>query len=138
MFGFLKRLFGTKAERNIKRLKPYVKKINTLYATLAKLSHDELRAETDKLRAFLASKTDTITQEITALQTQVADTGELREKLKLNEKISQLEEKQARITERALHEMLPQAFAIVKETARRFKENTTITVKANDFDKKIA
>ncbi|QNL21777.1 preprotein translocase subunit SecA [Hyphobacterium sp. CCMP332] len=136
----LSKIFGTKSERDIKEILPLVEKINEEYSKLDKLSHDELRGETEKLRSYLEKALSGIDKQIEDLKQKVADNPDLgiHEKEDIFNQVDGLEEKRFEALEKELLEILPKAFAIVKETANRFKSNETIKVKASFFDKQIA
>ncbi|MEQ8519676.1 MAG: preprotein translocase subunit SecA [Cytophagales bacterium] len=136
----LSKIFGTKSERDIKEILPLVEKINEEYSKLDKLSHDELRGETEKLRSYLDKALSGIDKQIEDLKQKVADNPDLgiHEKEDIFNQVDGLEEKRFEALEKELLEILPKAFAIVKETANRFKSNEIIKVKASFFDKQIA
>ncbi len=138
MFSFITKLFGTQSERETKKLDPYVKKINTIYQKLFSLSHDELRAETNKLRQYLQEQVKDIEANIATLKQQITLTSDIKEQYNLFAAIEKQEKKHALKTENALLAILPTAFAIMKETARRFSENKEIVVVATDLDRKFA
>ena len=138
MFGFLKRLFGTKSQRDIKKLRPYVEEINRICESLTHLSHDGLRGETEKLRGQLQKELQPIEDKIAAARIAVEKEVNMREKTNLFRSLDGLEEEYRTVMDEALTKILPRAFAIVKETARRFKEYPTLVVTANDFDRSMA
>ncbi len=133
-------IFGSKTERDLKELQPYVGKINAEYEKLQSLSNDELRAKTQEFKQFITEKTKTITGKIAELKNKIETETNLsiQEKEHLYNEIEKLEKQELEQIEEALQEILPQAFAVVKETARRFKENETLEVTATDLDKELA
>ena len=144
MLGFVsktvKKILGSKSERDIKEVTPQVEKILEHYATLKNLSNDELRNKTvefkERINAFIKEEQ----KEIEDLQDK-AENGtdlNLHQKEELYKQIDNLESKVLDKIEEVLNEILPEAFAVVKETARRFTENPTIEVTATEMDKDIA
>ena len=140
MLKFIAKVFGTKSEKDIKQLMPIVKKINEEFDSLSSLSNDELRNKTqevqDQINAFLKG----IDDDIAALHKKVEDNPnmDIHEKEATFAEIDKLEEKRNEQLEVVLMEVLPVVFAIVKETARRFKDNEELEVTASMFDKKMA
>ncbi len=138
MFKLFSKLFGTKAERDLKELTPYVGRINAEYALLASLTNDQLRAESEGLKAQIASELKSIDEQIGALRQQAADEPNVDKKEAIFKKIDALELDRNKELERVLLEILPKAFAIVKDTARRLKENDRLEVTATYFDREVA
>ena len=134
------KVFGTKSEKDIKVILPLVEQINAEYAKLSSLSHDELRAKSQELKASINEALKHIDDEVAALQKQIDDQPDLdiHEKEDIFNKIDKLEEDRNKELEDVLMSILPQAFAIVKDTARRFKENETLTVQASMLDRTLA
>ncbi|HPW90589.1 MAG TPA: preprotein translocase subunit SecA [Paludibacteraceae bacterium] len=135
--NFLSKLFGNKAQRDLKEIMPTVDKITAIYPSISQLSTDELRARTEDIKQRLRDVVQNERNQITTLRAKVEET-ELNEREKIYVEIDKLEKQITEKLERALNDVLPEAFAIVKDTARRFKENETITVTANDFDRDLA
>ncbi len=134
---FLKKVFGNKSDRDLKEVRPIVDKINEIYPTLASLTNDELRERITKIKESLnASKADK-EKEIADLKAEI-ETLEYEKREPLWEKVDSLKSEIYDILEKCLDEHLPEVFAIVRETARRFKENEHIEVTANEFDRKLA
>jgi len=139
MLGFLSKVFGSKSDRDIKHIRPLVEKIKEEFAKLEGLSHDELRAKTDDFKARIAAYLADIDEEIKNLKTEAEQPEvEMAEKNALYDKVDKLLKDRDKKLEEVLMEILPEAFAVVKETARRFTENTTLEVTANDFDRDLA
>ncbi|MHA4737545.1 preprotein translocase subunit SecA [Dyadobacter sp. MSC1_007] len=138
MFKIFSKLFGTKSERDLKELTPYVDKINAEYALLASLSNDELRAQSTDLKKHIADSLQPIDDQIAVLKQQAADEPNVDSKEAIFKKIDALELDRNKELEKVLLDILPKAFAIVKDTARRFKENDSIEVTASYFDREIA
>src|SRR5690606_36392193 len=139
MLQFLSKLFGSKSERDIKSIQPIVNKIKEEYDKLSSLTNDELRAKTtdfkNRIQAYLAD----IDEEISSLKAEAdQDDVDMGKKTELYEKVDKLSKDRDKKLEEVLLEILPEAFAVVKDTARRFTENTEIEVTATDFDREIA
>lgn len=140
MFDFLKKVFGTKSEKDVKDIEPMVDEINEIFATLANISNDELRARSQKLKQKIQdhikeerAKIDGINAEIAAKPDMDVNTKE-----ELYKEIDAIEVEITKHIEEVLNEILPEAFAILKETARRFKENKELEVTVSDYDTNFA
>jgi preprotein translocase subunit SecA len=138
MFGIIRKLFGTQSERRIQKLRTYVTKINEIYEGFASISNDALRAETDKLREQILAVTAPIDEEIASIGKQIEESTQPQVKYALLDKIEKKEALRNKKVEDILMKLLPTAFAIIKDTARRFKEQDAVTVKATDFDRTLA
>ena len=123
MFGFIKKLFGNKYERDIKTVMPQVDSIKEEYALLESVSNDELRNKTIEFRATIAAFLKEIDQEIDGLKKQVEAIDDIDQKQDIFTEIDKLGKERDEDIEQVLKDILPQAFAVVKETARRFSEN---------------
>ncbi|MCO5248224.1 MAG: preprotein translocase subunit SecA [Chitinophagales bacterium] len=133
------KIFGSKSKRDIKEVMPLVEEINTLYESFQSLSHDELRNKTQEFKEKIAEALSEINAEIDDLKSKAeADDIDLEEKDQLYSKIDELTESRDEVIEDVLMEILPAAFAVVKETARRFQENESITVKATQLDRDLS
>jgi preprotein translocase subunit SecA len=135
-----KLLGGSKSEKDIKSILPYVEQINEHYDAFNTLTHDELRAKTQELRQIIAEKLSVIDQKISDIKAEVdkLDVNDVVEKDRLLSENEQNELERNKQLETVLLEILPIAFAVVKQTARRFADNPTIVVKANDMDRQLA
>ena len=139
MGNILKALFGSKAERDLKKLTPTLKLILAAYERIDKLSDDDLREESQSLR-------DKIKAHIAGEETQIASIKEklsdpeidVKQKESLATELDDLTKKVDEKIEEILDRILPDAFAIMKSTARRFKESETIRVRATDFDRDLS
>ena len=140
MFKLFTRLFGTKSERDLKALWPYVAKINDEVAQLRPLSHDALRSKVIALRKHIQDTLQPLLDQRQALKHQTVDSAsaDIQVLEHLYQDIARLEKQEQEQLEAVLMDLLPQAFAIVKETARRFKENTQLTVRATEYDRALA
>ena len=135
----IKMFFGSKADKDRKEIIPYVEKIKAIYPTIEKLSNDELRARSQALSKsitdFIAEDEATIVKDKELLE---SPTTTLKEKERLSAEIEMLTKRIDDNIEKRLEEILPEAFAIMKDTARRFAENDEVVVTANDFDRNLA
>ena len=132
------KMFGNKYERDMKSVEPFVEKINEEYKKVVPLTNDELRDRTIKLRENI----------LAGIKSEEAEIESLREKaekeedvLKMQNIYDTIDKKDEEILEKLqiiLDKYLPEAFAVMKDTARRFKENETIEVTATDFDRDLA
>ncbi|MEN8248764.1 MAG: preprotein translocase subunit SecA [Bacteroidota bacterium] len=134
------KIFGTKSEKDIKAVMPYVNKINNIFNQLTSLSNDELRNKTVEVRAVIDNHLKPIDDNISQLSKQVEedDSLDIHAKEDIFKQIDKLEEDRNEELEKVLLDVLPDAFAIVKETAKRFKENESIEVTATMHDKQYA
>ena len=135
----LKRLFGNKADRDMKELLPIVSKVNAEWEKIKGVSHDELRQISADLKAKIHAHVKAEEDEIASLKAKVEnEKPSIEEREEIYNRIDKLEEQINTKLEDVLNEILPLAFAVMKDTARRFKENKEIVVKANDFDRNLA
>ena len=134
---FLSSIFGNKATRDMKEIKPWVDKVKAAYPEIAALDNDALRAKTEELKAYIRNSAAEQRSKVEELKASVENT-ELEEREELFAQINKLEKEILDIYEKALDEVLPAAFSIVKETAKRFSENEEITVTATEFDRHLA
>jgi preprotein translocase subunit SecA len=133
-------LGGNKSEKDVQKILPIVNKINHHYEQFHALSNDELRNKTVEFKAKIKAHLSEIDTEIAELQ-QTADSlppQEIHEKDKLYHKIDKLKKDRDKHIEAVLNEILPEAFAIIKETARRFKDNSTLIATATDLDRELS
>ncbi len=133
----LGKILGNKSERDIKEITPIVNQIKEEFERITKLSNDGLREESAKLKRIIAERVKPEEDEIAALKIEVEEV-DIQDTEKIYERIDKLEEMIDEKLETVLNEILPTAFAVVKDTARRFAENTELEVTANDFDKDLA
>ncbi|MBS1580844.1 MAG: preprotein translocase subunit SecA [Bacteroidetes bacterium] len=138
--NLIKKVFGDKATRDLKDVQPVVENVKAEYAKLNGLSNDELRARTAGFKARIAERTAEQQGEVERLRKEIEEDPRMaiHEREERYQRIDKLEEKIVERIEEVLQEILPQAFAVVKETARRFKENAEITVTASELDREIA
>ncbi len=137
--GLIKLFFGSKADKDRKEVEPYLVKIKEIYPTIKALSNDELRAHSAELRRriaeFIAGDEAHIVEQKAKLESSDLSIDD-KEKISkdIDNTVKRIDEK----IEKMLDEILPEAFAIMKDTARRFAENATVVVTANDFDRDLA
>lgn len=135
--SILGKLFGNKSDRDIKEVTPVVTKIKEEYSRISKLSNDGLREESDRIKQIIDERIKPEEDEINQLKIEVED-ADIQESEKIYEKIDKLESLIDTKLEEVLNEVLPAAFALVKETARRFVENENVEVTARDYDRDLA
>ena len=131
------KLFGNKNTRDMREIQPWVEKIKKAYPAIEKLNNDELRAKTQELKERIKQSAITENAKIIELKAKVEQT-EIEDREQLFNEIDKLETAVLDKYEEALDEVLPEAFAIVKETARRFTENEEVIVTATDMDRTLA
>ena len=137
--SFLTKIFGNKSEKDIKEVTPYVNAILEEYDKLSSISNDELRERTQKLKKRIAEYIKDENKQIEELNIKLkSENVSVDEREDIYKQIDKIEETIDSKIEDILNEILPEAFAIVKETARRFKENEAVEVTATQFDKDIA
>ena len=134
---FLSSIFGNKATRDMKEIKPWVDKIKAAYPEVAALDNDALRAKTEELKAYIRNSATEQRAKVEELKASV-ESIELEEREEVFAQIDKIEKEILDIYEKALDEVLPVAFSIVKETAKRFSENEEIVVTATEFDRHLA
>ena len=135
--GFLSSVFGNKATRDIKAIKPIVEKILEVYPEIQKLDNDALRAKTLEIRQYLQDQVKDERAKIDAINEKIQNT-DIDRRQPLFDEIDKIESKILDKFEDSLNEVLPTVFAIVKDTARRFAENEEVEVTATDFDRELA
>jgi len=133
-----KKIFGTKAERDLKQLKPVLAKVLAAYDEIDKLDNDQLRAKCDELKAKIREAIAADEQRIAQISEELETDLPVEQKEALATESDKLVKKVDETIEKVLEEILPEAFAIMKSTARRFKENSEIMVKATQFDRNLS
>lgn len=138
--NFLKKTFGTKSDKDIKILEPLVAEIHLQYEKIKQLSNDGLREKTLELKQRIRDFIKEEEQKVSALQKQIDDNYEMNieEKEAIYEEIDKIEKITTEKLEVILNQILPEAFSVVKETAKRFKENPKVRVKATQMDRDLA
>ena len=140
MMNLLSKLFGTKAEKDLKELKPILNTAIQAYPEIAKLTNDELRAKTIQFKEAIHERVKAEEDEINAIKERidVEYDMDVEEKETLYTTIERLEKESYAKTQVVLNEILPEAFQVVKETALRFKDNEVVEVTATEFDRLLA
>lgn len=136
--SILKKVFGSKADRDLKQIRPVLNKVLEAYGPIDNLSNDELRAKTEELKARLCECEAPFEKRIAEIKAKLDEDIPVHEKENLATESDKLVKDEDAEIEKVLEEILPEAFAIMKSTARRFKENATIEVTANDFDRALS
>jgi len=133
----LQSLFGNKSTRDMKLIQPLVEKVKATYDEIKALSNDQLRAKTKEIQAYVQNAAKEQKEKIAELKAQIEETP-IDERESLFNQIDKLEKEALEVYEVALNEVMPVAFGIMHDTARRFTENEEIVVTANDFDRDLA
>ena len=133
----LKSLFGDKSTRDMRLIQPLVEKVKAAYPEIEKLSNDELRAKTKEIQQYVQNAGKTYRDQITELKAKIEETP-IDEREPIFDEIDKLDKEMLEALEKALDEVMPTAYSIIKDTARRFKENEETVVTATDFDRELA
>ena len=133
----LSKIFGNKSTRDMKEIQPWVEKIKKAEPAIQALDNDGLRAKTQELKNIIQSSANDIKEKITELKGKIEDTP-IEDREPIFSQIDKLEKEVLERYDKKLDEVLPDAFAIVRETARRFSQNEEIMVTATDFDRELA
>lgn len=133
----LSALFGNKSKRDMKEIKPWVEKVKAAYPSIEALSNDELRAKTQELKDYIKNSAKDESERVEELKNSIEEL-DIDKREPVFAEIDKLEKIILEKYEKALEEILPQAFSIVKSTAQRFASNEEIEVTANDFDRELA
>ena len=134
----IKKMFGSKSDRDMKGLKPVLDKILAVYPSIDRLSNDELRAHTEALKVRIREIEEPFEKRIEEIRTELEKDIPVSEKEKLATESDKLVKDEDEAIEKILMDILPEAFAIMKSTARRFAQNETVEVAANDFDRQLS
>ena len=133
----LQSLFGNKSSRDMKLIQPLVEKVKAVYPEIQSLSNDALRAKTNEIKKYVQDSAREQKQQIEELKSKIEDTP-IDEREEIFNQIDKLEKEALEVYEKSLNEVMPVAFSIVKDTARRFAENEETVVTATDFDRELA
>jgi preprotein translocase subunit SecA len=136
--SLLAKLFGDKSSRDIKEINPVLSKIKAAYEDISKLTNDELRAKTIEFRQKISEAVAEELQKIEELKVRIEEEEDIMEREKLWEQIDKHEKESYKITQDMLNDLLPEAFSVMKETAKRFKENSEVVVTATENDIELA
>lgn len=129
---------GDKSKKDVKELQPLVDQIKSFETELEKLSHDEIRQKTIDFKQTIQDSYKEITDQINTLEKEVEESTDIDKNEDIYAEIDKLKEESYKISEETLSNLLPEAFAVVKETAKRFVNNETITVTASEYDRKLS
>ncbi|MBR6418117.1 MAG: preprotein translocase subunit SecA, partial [Bacteroidales bacterium] len=140
MLNFLSKLFGSKSQRDLKEVQPFLDATLKVYPAIKELSNDDLRAKTDEFKKRIQDEIREEEEELAKLKQRIEDEYDMPvdEKEQIYKRIDELEKDSYEKTQDILNEILPEAFAVVKETARRFAENDEVIVTANDHDRDLS
>lgn len=138
LVDIIKKVFGSKSERDMKQVKPILEKVLAAYKDIDKLSNDELRARTEELKKKIREREEPFEKRIVEIKEHLESDIPVSEKEKLATESDKLVKEEDEEIEKVLNEILPEAFAIMKSTARRFAQNPVVEVTANDFDRNLS
>ena len=139
MLGKILKLFvGDKSKKDLKLINPIIEKIHSFEKEMNGLSNDELRGQTLIFKKEIQNATSDINLEIEKIKNEIDDINDFDKKEELFNQIDKLNEDAYKISEETLNKILPKAFAVVKETAKRFVENKEIIVETNDYDLELS
>ncbi len=136
--SILKAFVGDKSEKDVKAIQPLITKVKSFESALQALSHNELRAKTAEFKAKIQQARAEKDNKIVSLRQEAEQTQDIDAREDIYAEIDKIEKEAYEISEKVLNEILPEAFAVVKETARRFKENTSLTVTATPKDRELS
>ena len=140
MLSLLSKLFGNKSQRDLKEVEPFLNATLKVYPTIQALDNDQLRAKTVEFKERIRTEVENEENELAALRLRIDNEYDMpvAEKEEIYKKIDELEKLSYDKTQKVLEEILPEAYAVVKETARRFAENDEVVVSANDHDRALS
>ena len=140
MANFLSKLFGTKSDRDLKEVKPFLDATLKIYPEIQKLTNDQLRAKTIEFKERIRKEVEAEEQELSTLRLRIEEEYDMpvAEKEEIYKQIDKLEKESYDKTQKVLNDILPEAFSVVKETARRFAENEEVVVTATEHDRVLA
>ena len=136
--SILKIFVGDKSKQDVKMISPIVKRVISFEKNISQLSNDELRAKTLYFKSTIEDSIKILNDQIKSLESEVESTDDFDKKEELYNNIDKLKDEIYLATEETLDKILPEAYAVIKETAKRFTENTQIKVQANNFDREIS
>src|SRR5688572_25512477 len=138
MFGFITKIIGTKSDKDIKAVQPIVADIHEAYEKIKTLGTDELRAKSQEFKNRIAEYIREEQDEINSLKKKAESSEDIHEKEEIYSEVDKKEKDIAKKIEEVLNDILPEAFSVIKEAAKRLKENDTLKVKATELDKTLA
>ncbi len=136
--SILKAFVGDKSEKDVKSIQPLILKTKAFESNLASLSHDDLRAKTAEFKQKIKTARSEKDEAILAKKIEAENTVDIDDREEIYNAIDALEKDAYEISEKVLMEILPEAFAVIKETAKRFKDNTTLTVSTTEKDRELS
>ena len=136
--SIIKTIVGDKTKKDLKKITPLVSKINDYQKNFESFSNNQLREKTIQFKSLLSQENQIFSKNIESLENQVLNTSDLDEKESIYKQIDQEKEESQKNTENILNSILPEAFAVVKETARRFVINKQIEVTASSYDRELS
>ena len=136
--SIIKTFVGDKTKKDLKKITPLVSKINDYQKNFESFSNNQLREKTIQFKSLLSQENQIFSKNIESLENQVLNTSDLDEKESIYKQIDQEKEESQKNTENILNSILPEAFAVVKETARRFVINKQIEVTASSYDRELS
>jgi preprotein translocase subunit SecA len=136
--SIIKTFVGDKTKKDLKKITPLVSKINDYQKNFESFSNDQLREKTTQFKSLLSKENQSFSKNIESLENQVLNTSDLDEKESIYKQIDQEKEESQKNTENILNSILPEAFAVVKETARRFVINKQMEVTASSYDRELS
>lgn len=134
----IKAFVGDKSKKDVKELQPLVDQIKSFEGKLEELSHDQLRQKTLDFKAKIAEDCEELNKQIQELQQEVQQSTDIDQNEEIYARIDKLQEEVYEVTENTLNSLLPEAFAVVKETAKRFVNNESLTVTASENDRMLS
>ena len=134
----IRKIFGSKSDKDMKKIKPVLDKVLEAYEEIDKLSNDDLRARTQEIRSRILAVEEPFEKRIAEIKEELEKEIPVSEKEKLATESDNLVKEEDEAIEKILAEVLPEAFAIMKSTARRFAQNETVEVTATEFDGQLA
>ena len=137
LIGIISKIFGNKAQRDMREIQPVVDKIKQVYPQIDALSNDDLRRRSEALMQRISDAVKDKKQQIADLKASIENL-EIDQREKVYDQVDSLEKEVQEDYKNILNDILPEAFAIVKSTARRFAQNETVIVTANDQDRNLA
>ncbi len=140
MANFFAKLFGSKSQRDLKEVNPYLEATLKIYPVIKELTNDQLRAKTIEFKERIKNEISGEEEELAALRKRIEDEYDMpvNEKEQLYKQIDELEKTSYEKTQKVLNDILPEAFAVVKDTARRFAENEEVVVTATEHDRDLS
>ncbi len=138
LVDIIKKVFGTKSDRDMKKIRPILEKVLAAYETIDKLDNDGLRAHSAELKRRLREVEKPFEDRIAEIKLQLESDIPVSQKEQLATESDKLVKDEDAAIEKMLDEILPEAFAIMKSTARRFAQNEIVEVTANDFDRAMS